>query len=470
MEETRSKALEYILKILDKKWNPLKDLSELGWKAIDWSLRFEAHSYIANKYEERKDEYALELRDIWKEWVELCKEDNVGKKKIFWPHQFEMIDNIDQDGNADVFPGNEIESHISMFRAKEVLGLTGYENYFKEAKKILADIILEKHPYSWRRDYKIIWQIVRSPKLRNELTDFIRIIFHEIKDADKFLSLFSDEDKYDTWNTDYQAMAVFFLSFCALGMESIELAKRASVLLIDKQEKNGSFGSGLLSTCLASSSIYSLGLDPSKSICTKALEYILSKQNKKGNWDFLYSWDYLPGDSIEWNVLSTVVVLETIDLISNDKPLPIWAEKTRLAPTKERISRIKSVPVLNVPEGITWTDISINFISKDDVEIRAGKPLGVKNFIILGFKDERTSNPDLSWNALRTFAKGQGEISWKDQGYDQKVHDSLKSCVKVIRKRFKQLFNINDDPFEPYYRTKSYKTKFHIFHRNDSLD
>lgn len=127
------------------------------------------------------------------------------------------------------------------------------------------------------------------------------------------------------------------------------------------------------------------------------------------------------------------------------------------------------------PEA-NWYDVSICFIAKDDVEVRVGStPLGVKNFIQMGFKDNRIHNnlktkPILAWHVLRAFGQLQHEISWKDKDVDEKIRKSLKSCVKELRKKLKFLFGIEDDPFYSYKTKKAYKPKFNISVREENQD
>lgn len=131
---------------------------------------------------------------------------------------------------------------------------------------------------------------------------------------------------------------------------------------------------------------------------------------------------------------------------------------------KQKIQPAKPLPT---PPGINWHDVTIHFISDESVEIRAAKPLGVKNFIEMEFEDRRTHKPNLAWVALNAFAICQGEISWEDKSVDKRTRDTLKSRVKEIRKKLKFSFNIEDEPFEPYRKAKAYKAKFSITIRED---
>lgn len=459
MEEIRqakAKAFIYLLKIIDQKWNSLIDnyekLKDYYWEVIDWPLKFEAYSYFANKDESKKNYFAIELRSLWTEWKELSKKGHIGSEKIFWPSVYEVI--IDEK----LCPGNEFENHISMFRAKEILGIGGFETYFNEAKEKIKKILLEKHPPYWFDDYRITWQIVRSPILRLELSDYLKVVYLKIRENRKFKVLLTFDEENDFDVSQYQAMCVFFLCFSNLGAEPIELAKKAASNLIDKQEENGSFGSDMLSTCLCASSINFTNVDPSNSVCSKAINYILMSQDKEGYWDFFF------GEGETWNILSTVIVLETLDLITSDKPLPLWAEKTKPLDSiqKQKSPRVQPVPPFKTPKGINWYDVSIRFISEEVVQLRAGSASEGRDFKKMGFEFRESEKPDLGWRALIELGKHQGIISWDDD-IDGRIKRNLKYYIHLIRKRLKYVFKLKEDPFKAYNRrTKTWETQFSI--------
>lgn len=440
---------------------------------MNWPLRFEAYSYLWHRYKNKINSFARELRELWDEWIELSKKGLFGSERIFWSTANESFNTINLDRKKTRF-GNEIESHISMFRAKEILRIGGYEPYFDEAKKRIKDALTSKPRLSLSGPvFQSLESFVRSPLLKSKISDYLRAIARKLSE---------DEERFFKWSNSWcQAKIAFLLCFGNFGSDLLDSAKSFTMKLIDEQAKNGSFENNLNTTCLCASTIHYMKLDSSNSICNKAIDYILEAQNKEGYWNFFSGGFSLIGYrrySTDWNVLSTVIVLETLDLITNDKPLPIWA----LEAEPEDISRFHKHPriqidkPLSVPGGINWSDISIWFISPEEVEVRAGGPLGVLNFIGMGFKDGRIKKPDLykpdlSWVALRTFAELNEEISWKDKGVEEKVRNSLKSCVKVIRKRLQFLFGIQSDPFHPYDRgERSYRTRFKISSREDNQD
>ena len=122
------------------------------------------------------------------------------------------------------------------------------------------------------------------------------------------------------------------------------------------------------------------------------------------------------------------------------------------------------------PSDTKWEDMTWTFLSNEMVRIEAKGITKKYLFSDLGFKDERKGDtPDTRWSILQRFAEHNGEIDW-DTKIDKKQKNRISAAVKDIRKRLKDFFNINDDPFHPYRLTKSYKTKFTIIDARENRD
>jgi hypothetical protein len=119
------------------------------------------------------------------------------------------------------------------------------------------------------------------------------------------------------------------------------------------------------------------------------------------------------------------------------------------------------MPHLEIPESATWDSVIIRFISGDSVDIRAGgRPIGVKHYKELGFDDKETGNSDRLWGLLKYLAKVNGELSHDE--LDEKEAAPLKQNISRLRSRLKMGFGIADDPFHPYYKSESFRTRFVI--------
>lgn len=124
--------------------------------------------------------------------------------------------------------------------------------------------------------------------------------------------------------------------------------------------------------------------------------------------------------------------------------------------------RITPIIPFPTPKGTSWFDVSIRFLSNETAELRAGSKSEGKNFAEMGFMDNRTKSPGKLWKVLILFGQRNGEISWETLGLPHDIQKNFKKHIQRLRYRLKQLFQIEDDPFEEYRRVKAYKTKFKI--------
>lgn len=480
IKEAKERAETFLNNVITQKWDisvssfglkfPFNHFEE-GW---DWPIRFEAYSYLGHRHRERIPDFATELRTLWNKWTEL---DNMApslkREKIFWPPLYDIVDYDKPEQRAWKFFGNEIESHISMFRAREVLGLVGYDAYFEEAKDRIVAILFSVPPISLSiDDARIIWQIVRSPLLKSELSTYLKASAEEIikKPIDELVSFKVDRGVRPPSSLFFlKVWTTFFLCFGDFGDKFFDYAKKVSKELIDKQKSDGSFNDSLLGTCLSASIIHAIKVD-SGSVCNIAIKYILKEQKKEGYWRFLSGWSLLQ-DTTAFDVLSTVIVLETLDLITDDEPLPIWAEEAKpIDISKKQVSsRVQPTVPFNITEAINWHDVTIRFLSEEAVHIRAGSVSGGFDFIQMGFADRRfrlkERRPDWCWKTLKEIARQQGEVSSSllDESLHPRIKKNLKSYIHVINIRLREFFNMSENPFYLYdKKTKSWKTKFTV--------
>jgi len=224
-----------------------------------------------------------------------------------------------------------------------------------------------------------------------------------------------------------------------------------------------------MTTCSLVVSIYLTGIDKQKVVQNKALEWLLGQQNKDGSWSH---WiDKRDRKSSGWSVLATVAVLETIDLITNSKPLPPWASEYKAVAPLERKQkdREKVDAIFPMPEGLGWADVYISFLNDFEIELRiARKPYGKKDFKDMGFVGRNPEEPGKLWRrTLIPLAKTKGELERRN--YDvlndkERVH--LRKNISLLREKLKEVFGTEDDPFHPSkYRNNVYRTKFHISYR-----
>ncbi|MBI5780033.1 MAG: hypothetical protein HZA49_11355 [Planctomycetes bacterium] len=160
------------------------------------------------------------------------------------------------------------------------------------------------------------------------------------------------------------------------------------------------------------------------------------------------------------------------------------------------------------PDGTTWDNTTIEFITEDGVKINMPgfQHPYTKHFSVMGFQDTRRTSqgivPDKAWRVFRLIAQNQGEwtlgdllkkakVFRKKKGFDPAVAElsaaaqkeeylkqftgitiagmkvsDIPTYVGMLRKRLKEYFGINDDPFYPYYargKKPGYQAKFKVF-------
>lgn len=129
----------------------------------------------------------------------------------------------------------------------------------------------------------------------------------------------------------------------------------------------------------------------------------------------------------------------------------------------DKRAKAKGFICLDVPQGLSWGDVSIRFLDEESVEIRAGgKPLGAKRFSVLGFENKKTKRPNTLWITLLALGRKDGELSWNTKDHSGGITFEEKKNISLLRKRLNNLFEIFDDPFYPYEKEKAYKAKFAI--------
>lgn len=463
ISKAKEKAERYLHKIINITEDNLVNTKDYEYIPEGWPIQLEAYVYLGHKYKNLTKNLSTKVRNLWLNWANFYERKKEGYRKynFFWPATEEFIIPVSHE-DFETDEGHWIECHMSMFRARENLKIVGFDTYFEETKRRLEALLIEFAIFTSYRKNRILWQIVRSPNLCMILKDYLVIVANRLFDEEDLKKTCDYERKDFRNNIHFLIKASFFLMLFNIKDGFLNVSKKILIRLADEQDRNGSFLNDIISTCLVISALNISNIDSSGTISDKAIEWLLNKQKDQGYWKAKGpSWSY---DLPEFDVLSTVLVLETIDLVTNNKPLALWAEKSKIikGARKKKPSRVQTIRKFPTPSGITWEDISIRFTSSQVVQLRAGEVREGRNFIDMGFEDQRSHNPDWSWETLIEFGKNQGEISvdLRQNKIHPRILRNIKYYVMTIRQRLKELFNIKSDPFFPYNRkTKTYKLK-----------
>jgi hypothetical protein len=464
--EARKKAIDFLLKSIEEPWVHESNDND--------PQRFEAHAYLAHKGIIEKSEWGQRVKQIWDSWIE----DRSGpppllpegfklreRGRCFWPAVDRYLIDTGDPYNADWEPGFDVENHIAMFRTKEIFAIPGYQEYFSIAKRELAKKLRSNRIVESTHEMRLLWQIIRSPYLRTVLLDSLRAVAQEILD-EKVAIIERAPLVVDDSLSSITPVEIFFLLFTNLEDDYFHVAKFFLNKDINRQRKNGSFREDVVDTCLYLCSAHISGIDPNRIIRDRSIEWLICKQHKNGSWRFHDIEDVIKTKELKGeDIFRTVFVMEMLDIIMNDKPLPNWAESITPVMKSKGEGEIRISP-LHISKEIAWGDVSIRFISDESIEIRAGVPFGIKNFAELGYQDKRSGKPDYKWEVLKLLAKSNGAISWKDKSASSR----WKPHIKTLRKRLKSYFGIQDDPFYSYKKPGGYRAKFSISFRENDLN
>lgn len=130
---------------------------------------------------------------------------------------------------------------------------------------------------------------------------------------------------------------------------------------------------------------------------------------------------------------------------------------------------------LEIPPGTTWNEIWLNVRENEqEVQITAGgKNLGVKDFVALGFVDDKTikSIPKQTrlWDLLLQLADAERFLKL-DRSLTQKQRDKLKTDVSDLSDVLKEMCHQTEPPFHHYRKYHSYKPKFRISKQARAID
>lgn len=105
-----------------------------------------------------------------------------------------------------------------------------------------------------------------------------------------------------------------------------------------------------------------------------------------------------------------------------------------------------------------WPKVSVRFLSDRDILLSDSKETKPADFASLGFNDERTGKPDVSWEFLLEIGKNNGESETIPKGERGTIKKRKQKITDTLRKIFKN----QSEPFDDFFKTKKYKALFQI--------
>ncbi|HYH69429.1 MAG TPA: hypothetical protein VD866_32340 [Urbifossiella sp.] len=117
-------------------------------------------------------------------------------------------------------------------------------------------------------------------------------------------------------------------------------------------------------------------------------------------------------------------------------------------------------PVLVVPPGVTWDQVTI-ILDDHHLTVRVGGVSRRVGFVEAGFENRRRSGvPDARW-ALLTMIAQRGGVLESGDAVRTKA-GALKQAVSDLRARLRALLGLDDNPFYPVRKAGAYRARFTV--------
>lgn len=125
--------------------------------------------------------------------------------------------------------------------------------------------------------------------------------------------------------------------------------------------------------------------------------------------------------------------------------------------TEGTVVKNKKKIVLPKFRSTPWEQISIRFITDQDVLITTPKKQLSSNYEALGFSNDREKKPNTAWVLLSLIAKSGGEIK-----VPKPIPDTLRQQKRQLADQLKLIFKNEQDPFEDPLEINAYRLKIKL--------
>ena len=123
---------------------------------------------------------------------------------------------------------------------------------------------------------------------------------------------------------------------------------------------------------------------------------------------------------------------------------------------KERIAKFSSRP------GLRWEDVTIAFISDNEIRVEA-KGLATQNsYDEIGFDDKRDGGKGNLWLVFRALAMLKGSATVDDLANASKDKNNVSKDVSRLKKILYKLMGIKGDSFYSFQKHQCYQTRFQL--------
>jgi len=158
----------------------------------------------------------------------------------------------------------------------------------------------------------------------------------------------------------------------------------------------------------------------------------------------------------------SLALSDTIDLDQRGQWVPSASAQQRLAAFLNEIvpqsGGTNQPAFFPTPANATWSDVKIRFFDGHTVMVKVGEAAGKFLFSELGMADGRTKKPNKQWELLRSFAKGNGVMTWKSPDSDRRNQKRR----EYLADNLKAFFRIDGEPIVLTNDKKGWRTVFSL--------
>jgi len=181
---------------------------------------------------------------------------------------------------------------------------------------------------------------------------------------------------------------------------------------------------------------------------------------------FYYSWDQKVLPSKE--ILVQAVRIKPTSLVSleevEDHILSTFAmalEKLRIEEHKQDAKKGKEyIAKFPSPPGLRWEDVTIAFISDNEIRVEAKGLATQYSYDEIGFEDKRAGGKRKLWLVLRALAMLKGRATVANLIPASKAESLVSKDIQLLRKILYKLTGIKGDPFYHTKKGGDYQTRF----------
>jgi len=114
------------------------------------------------------------------------------------------------------------------------------------------------------------------------------------------------------------------------------------------------------------------------------------------------------------------------------------------------------------PPGLRWEDVTIAFISDNDIRVEAPGLAQQYSYDEIEFEDKRTGGKSKLWFVFRALAMLEGSATKDDLTHASKAESLVSKDIQLLRKILYKLIRIKGDPFYHTKKGGDYQTRFQL--------